>query len=169
MAATVRAAAGAVVVAAAFAAWAAWSWVTAAGDPAVTAARARDEALRAGTEHVAVLSSLDHRRVDEGIARWLAVSTGPLREKLAATSEETKRALRADRTVATATVLDAGVGELGPRGDSATLLASVETSLAREGQPPASTRNRFLVRMQRTDAGWRVRELERIPVAGGTP
>jgi Mce-associated membrane protein len=156
---------GVLLAALVFAGWSGWSWSTAADDDALATARARDEALAAGREQVAVLTSLDYHRVDEGVARWLDASTGALRDELARTDESTKNSVREDATVATGAVLDAALSELDARAGTAKMLASVEITLAKEGSAPTSARNRFVAQLTRTDAGWKLSSLDQIPVS----
>lgn len=159
----------AVVAAAAFAGWGGWSWLTAAGDDTLTRAAARDEALRAGREHVARLTTMDYHDVEAGLDRWLAAATGPLRHELANTGDKTRTELRDRGTVATGKVLDAALAELDTRAGTAKMLVSVEITTATEGSEPADTRNRFVARLERTADGWKLSALDPVPVAGGAP
>jgi Mce-associated membrane protein len=151
-------------VALAFAAFAGWAWLRASGDEALGYAATRDEALRVGRAHVAELTTLDYHDVDAGIARWLAVSTGPLHDELAGTDEQTRTTLRQGATVATGTVLDAAVSELDQQAGTAKLLVSVEISQARQGAPVTTRHNRFVAALTRTDAGWKVSALDQLPL-----
>ncbi|PXY27071.1 hypothetical protein [Prauserella muralis] len=160
-------AAAALVAAGLFAGWGAWSWLTAARDDTLAAAAARDEALRAGREHVAQVTTLDYRDVEAGIRRWLAVSTGPLRDEYAATDERTRTRLREGGTVATGRVLEAALSELDVEAGTAKMLVSVEITTARDGTEPAATRNRFVAGLRRTDGGWKLSALDAVPVGGG--
>ncbi len=155
------------VAAAAFAGWAAWSWLSASGDEALGYAAARDEALRAGREQVAQLTTLDYHDVDAGLARWLEVSTGPLHDKLAGTDEQTKNSLRQGGTVSTGAVLDAAVSELDQHAGTAKLLVSVEITQAKQGSAPATKRNRFVAALTRTGAGWKLAALDQVPMGAG--
>jgi Mce-associated membrane protein len=152
------------VAAAGFAGWAGYSWLTASGDDALANAAARDDALQAGRAQVAVLTTLDYHDVDAGISRWLAASTGPLHDQLAATDAETRNSLRQGATVATGTVLDAAVSELDQRAGTAKLLVSVEITTAKDGTAPATKRNRFAAALTRTDAGWKLSALDQVPL-----
>jgi Mce-associated membrane protein len=155
------------VAAAAFAGWAAWSWLSASGDEALGYVATRDEALRAGREQVAQLTTLDYHDVDGGLARWLAVSTGPLHDKLAGTDEQTKSSLRQGGTVSTGAVLDAAVSELDQHAGTAKLLVSVEITQAKQGSAPATKRNRFVAALTRTAAGWMLSALDQVPLGAG--
>lgn len=150
-----------------FAGWAGWSWSRAATDDSLQYAQARDAALTDGRENLAVLSSLDHRRVDEGLQRWLEVSTGPLHDRLADTSEEIKTTLREGRTVADGAVLDVGITELDEYAGTATMLAAVEITLSEEDTASAIRRNRFTAGLTRTEAGWKLSSLNQLPLNVG--
>ena len=147
-----------------FAGWAGWSWLQAANDPTLAYVNARDEALQAGREQVAVLSTLDYHDVQGGIGRWLTASTGPLHDKLASTDDKAKQTLADGKTVATGKVLDAAVNELDEHAGRAKLLASVEITVAKEGVAPGTKRNRFAAQLTRTDDGWKLSALDQVPV-----
>jgi Mce-associated membrane protein len=155
---------GVVVLALAFAGWGGWTWLQADNDDALAYATARDEVLAVGRTQVATLTTLDYHDVDGGIDKWLAVSTGGLRDELAATDGKTRRQLKDNATVATGRVLDAAVSELDVRVGSAKLLVSVEISTARAGGPPAAQRNRFVAGMSRVDGGWKLSALDQVPL-----
>lgn len=155
---------GVVVLALAFAGWGGWTWLQAGNDDALTYATARDEVLAVGRTQVATLTTLDYHDVDGGIDKWLAVSTGGLRDELAATDAKTRQQLEDNATVATGRVLDAAVSELDTRVGSAKLLVSVEISTAKEGGPPAAKRNRFVAGMSRVDGGWKLSALDQVPL-----
>lgn len=164
MAGKVKALIGAVVLAAAFTGWAGWSWAQASADPDLAYATAREEALSAGREQVAELSTLDYHDVEGGIARWLSVSTGALHDQLAATDTKARQALAQAGTVSTGKVLDAAIGELDEHAGTAKLLASVEITVAKAGVAPATRRNRFAAQVTRTGEGWKLSALDQVPV-----
>ncbi len=164
MARQVKVMLGVVVLALAFAGWGGWTWWQAARDDSLAYATARDEVLAAGRTHVATLTTLDYHDVDGGIDKWLAVSTGGLRDELAATDAATREQLRDNATVATGRVLDAAVSELDTRAGSAKLLVSVEISTAKDGSPPLSKRNRFVAGMSRVDGEWKLSALDQVPL-----
>lgn len=159
-----RVAAGLVVVALAFAGWAGFTWWQADTDESVGYAMAREDVLAAGRSHVATLTTLDSSDVDAGIDRWLDVSTGALRDELAATDDATREALADGGTVATGRVLDAAVSELDDRAGTARLLVSVEIATSTAGGTPATRRNRFVAALTRTDHGWQLSALDQVPL-----
>jgi Mce-associated membrane protein len=155
---------GVVVAALAFAGWGGWTWWQAGSDDSIAYATARDEVLAAGRAQMAVLSTLDAHDVDGGIQKWLAVSTGELRDELAATDAKTRQALKDAGTVATGRVLDAAVSELDTRAGTATLLVSVEIMTAKDGTAPVPKRNRFVAGMSHVDGGWKMSALDEVTV-----
>jgi Mce-associated membrane protein len=159
-----RAAVVLVVLAAAFAGWAGWTWWRADADESLSYAQARDEVLAAGRAHVVLLTTLDSSDVDGGIDRWLTVSTGSLRDELAATDAKTRQTLRQGGTVATGRVLDAAVSELDTRTGTAKLLVSVEIATSVRGGEPATKRNRFVAGLTRTGDRWLLSALDQVPL-----
>jgi Mce-associated membrane protein len=155
---------GVLVLALAFAGWAGVTWWQASRDDSLAYATARDEVLATGRAQVATLTTLDYHDVDAGIDKWLAVSTGGLRDELAATDGATRKQLADNATVATGRVLDAAVSELDTRSGSAKLLVSVEISTAKDGSPPTAKRNRFLAAMSRVDGEWKLSALDQVQV-----
>lgn len=157
-----RVAVVAVVAALAFAGWAGWTWWQAGNDEAIEYAQARDEVLASGRSHVKLLTSLDASDVDGGIERWLDVSTGALRDELAATDAATRKTLSEGGAVSTGRVLDAAVSELDIRSGTAKMLVSVEISTSTDGGPPTTKRNRFVAALARTDHGWQLSALDQV-------
>ncbi|MDI5978340.1 hypothetical protein [Amycolatopsis magusensis] len=167
MAAKLKLAIGLLVAAVVFAGASGWLWVSAAVDDDLSYAQSRDDALAAGRQQIAELNSLDHHRVDEGIGRWLEVSTGKLHDELARTDEATRKSLREGGTVATGKVLDAAVNSLDDHTGTARLLASVEITVAKEGAATSTKRNRFSAQLTRTEAGWKVSAMDQVPIGAG--
>jgi Mce-associated membrane protein len=155
---------GVVVLALAFAGWGGWTWFRAGSDDSIAYATVRDEVLATGRTQVATLTTLDAHDVDGGIEKWLAVSTGGLRDELAATDAKTRQALSAGGTVATGRVLDAAVSELDTRTGTAKLLVSVEISTVKDGSPATAKRNRFVAGLSRVDGGWKLSALDQVPL-----
>ncbi len=164
MAAQLKIAIAVLAAACAFAGWAGYSWFSATGSQAVSYGNSRDDALKNGRELVARLTTLDHHRIDQGIADWLAASTGPLRDQLSKTDDTTKQTLAKDATVSTGKVLDAAISELDDHAGTAKMLASVEITMAREGTTPTTKRNRFAAGLTRTGEGWKLSALDQLPV-----
>lgn len=154
----------ALVAAVGFAGWAGYDWWQAGEDGSVDYAQTRDEVLETGRAHVRLLTTLDASDVDGGIEDWLTVTTGALRDELAATDDETRQTLRDGGAVATGRVLDAAVSELDTRTGTAKMLVSVEIETSKDGQPVNAKRNRFVAALERTDDGWLMSALDRVPL-----
>ena len=92
------------------------------------------------------------------------MSTGGLRDELAATDAQTRKALTDGGTVATGRVLDVAVSELDTRAGTAKLLVVVEISTAKDGSPPVEKRNRFLAGMSRVDGEWKLSAMDQVPL-----
>ncbi|RZQ63289.1 hypothetical protein EWH70_16310 [Amycolatopsis suaedae] len=143
-------------LAVAAAAWTGWSWWSASDDAELTVARERDAVVAAATEGLAVLNTMDHRRAQADVARWLEVTTGQLAKDLSGDRELHQRRATDTATVATATVNRTAVAELDPGAGTARLLAVVDVRLSTRGAPPADTRSRLDVQLNRTESGWKV-------------
>ncbi|MBW4715946.1 nuclear transport factor 2 family protein [Saccharothrix obliqua] len=154
-----------VVLAAGYAIWAGASWWSAESAESVAFAREREEVLRVGQVGIANFTTLDYKKVDEDLNRWLDSSTGELRGEVE-TGRDTRRKQIADaRTVTVSRVLDAAVTDLDARAGKARLIAVVETTVTPEGGRPVKKVNRYQTNLARTDAGWKLSALG--PVAAG--
>ena len=151
-----------VVASAGFTAVAAWTWWSSGHDPR---ALARDEALRAGEQAVTTFNTLDFRRADEGFDRWLAVSTGTLHDDLVQQRRDGVPRLAGAATVTEARVLDAAVTELDEQAGTATVIASVEITITRDGAPPVPKHDRIEARLNRADGGWKLGEIGQVAVS----
>ncbi|ACU40426.1 hypothetical protein [Actinosynnema mirum] len=154
-----------VVLSAGYALWAGMTWWSASTGDSVAYARERDEVLRVGQVGVVNFTTLDFRKVDEDLDRWLDSSTGDLRREVEEGRQTRREQIEAAKTVTTSRVLDAAVTELDARAGTAALIAVVETTVAPEGGQPVKKINRYRTALTRTDAGWKLAALG--PVAAG--
>jgi Mce-associated membrane protein len=152
---------GLVVLAAAFAGWAGWRWVSASGE-AGAYAETRQQVLDVGEQGIANLTTMDYRHVDEGLDRWLASSTGTLRDSLAQGRDDSRKQLEAGKSATVGKVTDAAVTELDT--DTAQVIAAVEITVTPEGGQPQVRRNRFEAGLNRTDTGWKLSSLRAVAV-----
>ncbi|MEC3982408.1 hypothetical protein [Amycolatopsis sp. H20-H5] len=152
------------VVAIAFAAWFGYAWWHAAHDDGIGRAVVRDDALKAGQQAVATLTTLDYRQAGPGYQRWLDASTGALHDELAADQQGSLDRITQAKTVTDGKVLDAAVTEVDSGAGTAKVIASVELQVKPDGGDPVTKRNRFQAELARTPAGWRVTALGQIPV-----
>ncbi|WP_258571883.1 hypothetical protein [Actinomadura parmotrematis] len=159
---------GAVLLAAAFLAWAAWPFVSGgrAGADDGARGRERDLVLRTGTQEVATLNSMDARNVEGGLQAWLNASTGQLHDRLRADLPASRKKLRASRATAAATVLAAAVTDLDSATGGARIIASVQITLTTAKGGTALQRKRYEAGLARTPAGWRLSSLTLVPSGG---
>ncbi len=153
------------LVAAGYAAWAGVSWWSAESDASASFARERDEVLRVGQVGIVNFTTLDYRKVDEDLNRWLDSSTGELRTEIESGRETRGRQIADAKTVTVSRVLDASVTDLDARAGKAHLIAVVETTVTPDGGQSVKKVNRYQTDLTRTDAGWKLSALG--PVAAG--
>lgn len=153
------------VLAAGYAAWAGVSWWGASTSDSVSFANERDEVLRVGQVGVANFTTLDYRKVDEDLQRWLQTSTGDLRQEIENGKDSRRKQIQDAKSVTVSRVLDAAVTELDERTGKAHLIAVVETTVTPEGGQAVKKINRYQTDLSRTDAGWKLSALG--PVAAG--
>lgn len=153
------------VLAAGYAVWAGVSWWSASSDESVEFSREREEVLRVGQVGIANFTTLDYKKVDEDLDRWLDTSTGELRSEVEGDRASRKKQIEDAKTVTVSRVLDAAVTELDARAGKAHLIAVVETTVTPEGGQAVKKVNRYQTNLVRTDAGWKLSALG--PVAAG--
>jgi Mce-associated membrane protein len=153
------------VLAAGYAVWAGVSWWSASSSDSVAFSRERDEVLRVGQVGIANFTTLDYKKVDADLDRWLDSSTGGLRSEIEDGRANRKKQIEDAKTVTVSRVLDAAVTELDARAGKAHLIAVVETTVTPEGGQAVKKVNRYQTDLTRTDAGWKLSALG--PVAAG--
>jgi Mce-associated membrane protein len=152
---------GLVVLAAAFAGWAGWRWVDSSSEAGVYT-ETRAQVLEVGEQGIANLTTMDYKHVDEGLDRWLASSTGTLRDSLAQGRDDSRKQLAAGKSATVGKVTDAAVTELDT--DTAQVIAAVEITVTPEGGLSQVRRNRFEAGLSRTDTGWKLSSLRAVAV-----
>jgi Mce-associated membrane protein len=155
-----------VVLAAGYAAWAGVSWWSGANSDGVAYSEERDEVLRVGQVGIANFTTLDYRKVDEDLARWMDSSTGDLHQEIETGKDTRKKQIQDAKTVTTSRVLDAAVTELDDRAGQAHLIAVVETTVAPDGGQAVKKVNRYQTDLSRTDAGWKLSALGPVGAGG---
>ncbi|MET0237225.1 MAG: hypothetical protein ABW224_21425 [Kibdelosporangium sp.] len=150
-----------VVVAAAFAGWSGWSWLTTANAEGAYA-DTRQEVLRVGEQGIANLTTLDYQHIDEGLDRWLESSTGALRDSLLQGRDDSRKQLQEGRSTTVGKVVDAAVTELDSA--NAQVIAAVEITVTPADGSPAVKRNRFEAGLNRTESGWKLSSLRSVAV-----
>ncbi|TDC55236.1 hypothetical protein E1281_13495 [Actinomadura sp. KC345] len=154
----------AVLAAAAFLGWSAWS--VRQDDPAARTGpeRTRDLVLRSARAQIAALNTMDPAHVDTGLRAWLDASTGPLHDQLERDEPQNRAEIGKSRTTAAATVTGIAVTSLDVRAGKAQVIASVQVKLTLRGGAPTLQRKRFEAGTARTPSGWRLESLTAVPV-----
>ncbi len=142
------------------------TWWRAAHDERARQAAVRDTVLIAATQDIETMNSLDYRRIDQGLARWRAVTTGTLHDQLAQVGADDRTLLAQQHKVSTGKVIKAAVVDLGD--GTATVIASVEVTV-RDGNDLASgptiKRNRFTADLVHTGGTWKLESLDQVAVS----
>lgn len=126
---------------------------------------ARDTALIAARSHIQTMNTLDHRKIDQGLAAWAAITTGVLHDQILGIGEEEKELLVDQQAVTTSKVVDAAV--LDATATTATVIASVETTVSDQKTPgaePTVKRNRFSADLVRVGGKWKLENLQQVQV-----
>jgi Mce-associated membrane protein len=147
------------VLSAGYAVWAGVSWWSASANDSVAFSREREEVLRVGQVGIANFTTLDYKKVDEDLHRWLDSSTGGLRTEIETGRDSRKKQIEDARMVTVSRVLDASVTELDSRAGKAHLIAVVETTVTPENGQSVKKINRYQTDLTRTDAGWKLSAL----------
>ena len=139
------------------------SWVGASGDPAVDAARTRDEVLDVTQRELVQINTIDWHAPDGGLGAWQQQVTGPLAQQVAKNRQDNVTNIRNARTVTRARVLDAALTRLEPNAGRASAIAALEVTVTPDGGQPATKFTRVDAGAVRTPQGWK---LESVQVVG---
>lgn len=110
------------------------------------AERARADMVQSARDGAIALTTIDHRRVDDDVARILEASTGGFREDFAQKAESFKQAARAAESTSVGTVTEAGVESVD--GAEGRVLVALTVMASNRGQPaeqPKAWRTRITV------------------------
>lgn len=147
------------VLAFGYAAYSGVAWYSASRSAEAQFAATRDEALRSGQVGVANFLTLDYRKVDEDLQRWLSSSTGPLRAEIDKDKDSRRQQLVEAKSVTTSRVLDSAITELDDRTGKASMIAVVESTVTPADGKAVTKINRYLTELTRTDDGWKLSQL----------
>jgi Mce-associated membrane protein len=152
-----------------FAAWSGWGWYSAAqaGTPAL--AQTRDQVLQNGEQAVQNFSTLDYRRVSQGLNLWEQSSAGPLRAQIIAGRAQFERQVEQAKTITTAKILDAALVTLNIRAGTASIIAAVQVNVIPSQGAPVSKQTRLVGQLTRTASGWKLTALGQAPVGSAAP
>ncbi|MBM7516279.1 hypothetical protein [Nocardioides nitrophenolicus] len=132
---------------------------------AVRRAALRDAVLITARSHIETMNTLDHDDVDGGLEKWQDVTTGTLKDQIAATDAETRQLMAEQQMVSTGRVVDAAVLDL--TASTATVVASVEVTVrddADAAAAPSVKRNRFAADLVKVGDRWLLEGLDQVAV-----
>ncbi|MWA07146.1 hypothetical protein F8568_043790 [Actinomadura sp. LD22] len=153
----------AILAAAAFLGWTAFTLFPAGGARDSGPERERDLVLRSTGREIAALNTMDRSDPSAGLKAWLDASTGPLHDQLQRDEPANRAKIGASRTSASATVTGAAVTSLDTAAGKARVIASVRVTLTPQGGAPTLQRKRFEAGAVRTADGWKLESLTSIP------
>jgi Mce-associated membrane protein len=156
----------ALIVAAGFAGWSGFAWWQGSHDDAASLARTRDDVLRAGTQEIATLNSMDPAHLDQGLRRWLDASTGTLHQQLQGSETQSRQQIELAKSAAAGRVTDAAVTQLDRQAGTAEMIAAVDIQVTPRTGSATTERNRYRAALTLTAAGWKLSSLTAIPVGG---
>ncbi|KAB2807163.1 hypothetical protein ACIRN4_12390 [Pimelobacter simplex] len=144
------------------------SWWRAGDHDAADVERAqlRDTVLITARSHIETMNTLDFNDIDGGLDKWEDVSTGTLKDQIAATDAETRKLMAERGMISTGKVTDAAVVDLTP--STATVIASVETTVvdsAKPDQAPTVKRNRMAADLVKVGGRWLLEALDQVAVS----
>jgi Mce-associated membrane protein len=151
-------------VAAVVCALGAWSYAGTRGDDALSYGKARDAALADGQRDIALLNTVDAAHADADLGQWLAVTAGPLHDRMTSTHTADAATLKQSGTSTRGTVTDAAVTELDTRAGTAKLIATVQVRVTPATGTATTDRKRFEAGLSRTADGWKLTALTAVPV-----
>ncbi|GAB3446457.1 hypothetical protein [Actinophytocola sediminis] len=134
-----------------------------ADDDTATIARVRDEVSSAAANGIAVLNTLDHRTLDDGLAAWAEVTTGALREEITALGDSQRQQIRDARSVTEGQVVSLAVRTLDTDAGTATVLAASKITSRTGGAEATVADRRVQAELTRTDDGWLLSALDQVP------
>ena len=150
------------VAAVAFVGFASWSWASA--PRTLSAARTRDQALRAGEQAVLNFNTLDYRHVGRGLRLWEHSSTGALRHEVVVGQSLFAQQIEQARTITTARILDAALTSLNDRAGRAGLIVAIQVTVTPSHGKPDTKLTRLAGQLTRTASGWKLSALSQAPV-----
>ena len=135
------------------------AWYSASHSSESQFAATRDEALRSGQVGITNFLTLDYKKVDEDLQRWLNSSTGELRAEIDKDKDSRKKQLVDAKSVTSSKVLDSAITELDDRAGTASMIAVVESTVTPSDGKQVTKINRYLTKLTRTDDGWKLSQL----------
>lgn len=158
---------GLAVLAAVLLVFAVVSWIR-AGDhdsAAVDRAELRDQVLITARSEIETMNTLDYRDIDGGLDKWEDVSTGTLKDQIAATDAESRKLMADRKMISTGKVTDAAIVDLTP--STATVIAALEVTVIDTSAPdaaPTVKRNRMAADLVKVGGKWLLEGLDQVAV-----
>lgn len=137
------------------------AWVSAAHDPDVRYAQARDAVLTAGKDAATRLNTLDYRSAERDLDAWRGVATGGLGKQLGQTHDSDVKTAKRAKAQSTATVGDAAVSAIDLHAGTATVIVELHVDLTRSGKRSHHD-SQLRLRMKRTGDGWKASALNAL-------
>jgi len=125
-------------------------------DDAIAVRTARDDALTAGSEAVAIMNTLDYRTVDADLDEWERVTTGALHDEIVSGREQSGQAVTAAKSVTKPKVLFAAVTEVDEPAGTATVLVALRVNVETGGAEPTDKYMRLKGTLTRTGEEWKL-------------
>ncbi|MDX8036285.1 hypothetical protein SK803_39325 [Lentzea sp. BCCO 10_0856] len=135
------------------------AWYSASNSSESSFAAERDDALRSGQVGITNFLTLDYKKVDEDLQRWLNSSTGDLRAEIDKDKDSRKKQLVDAKSVTSSKVLDSAITELDDRAGTASMIAVVESTVTPDNGQKVTKINRYLTKLTRTEDGWKLSQL----------
>ncbi|MGW6936927.1 hypothetical protein ACWGE0_43245 [Lentzea sp. NPDC054927] len=135
------------------------AWYSASNSSESSYAATRDDALRSGQVGITNFLTLDYKKVDEDLQRWLNSSTGDLRAEIDKDKDSRKKQLVDAKSVTSSKVLDSAITELDDRAGTASMIAVVESTVTPDNGQKVTKINRYLTKLTRTEDGWKLSQL----------
>lgn len=142
-----------------------FAWWHTSNDADLAMTQTRDVVLISATQNIAIMNSLDYRKVDQGLKAWLSVTTGTLHDQLADVGADDRKLLADQKKISTGKVVDAAVVDLDA--SSATVIAAVEITVKDVAHPdakPTLKRNRFTADLIKVRGTWKLQNLQQVAV-----
>ncbi|MGH3940749.1 MAG: hypothetical protein ACRDTG_19355 [Pseudonocardiaceae bacterium] len=171
---TTRAVAVLALLACGLAGWFGVSWFRAAHDESIALGMVRDTALLDAQQAAINVNTLDHRRVQDGLALWERSATGAALEEFRTNREANVRTLTDSKTSSTARIREGGaVADLNDLAGTARVLVGADVTYTAEQSSSWCVRQRLQMQMKRTPDGWKIEKIAPVgvlePMPGACP
>jgi Mce-associated membrane protein len=151
-----------VVAAASVAVWFGVAWFQASGDDNLEFSGKRDEVDRVARTAIKTMNTLDYRKLDQGLADWADITTGPLHDEIVNLTPDKKKQLADAKPVTSANITSSAVKELDDRGGKATVIAAIEKTVQTADGKPQVSYQPLQANLTRTKDGWKLESLEPV-------